>query len=176
MISSPCSAEQAQRTKLCPRKSPPQSFPPIAQQAPGHFVRGLCCSRAAQPAAEAAGARPASNKIHAESPRTFRPGASPALHPKPAAQQVTHSCGGARGGKARLESNRPPPKGLLFKAFRRSGRTGNTGAAANKKISGVRLRRFFVDAVVYSAVLSFLAGAATGSATGAATGAAAAAA
>ena len=54
MISSPCSAEQAQRIKLCPRKSPPQSFPPIAQQAPGHFVRGLCCSRAAQPAAEAA--------------------------------------------------------------------------------------------------------------------------
>ena len=41
MISSPCSAEQAQRIKLCPRKSPPQSFPPIAQQAPGHFVRGL---------------------------------------------------------------------------------------------------------------------------------------
>lgn len=70
MISSPCSAEQAQRIKLCPRKSPPQSFPPIAQQAPGHFVRGLCCSRAAQPAAEAAGARPASNEIHEESPRT----------------------------------------------------------------------------------------------------------
>ena len=70
MISSPCSAEQAQRIKLYSRKSPPQSFPPIAQQAPGHFVRGLCCSRAAQPAAEAAGARPASNEIHTESPRT----------------------------------------------------------------------------------------------------------
>lgn len=70
MISSPCSAEQAQRIKLCPRKSPQQSFPPIAQQAPGHFVRGLCCSQAAQPAAEAAGARPASNEIDAESPRT----------------------------------------------------------------------------------------------------------
>ena len=41
MISSPCSAEQAQRIKLCPRKSPSQSFPPIAQQAPGHFVRGF---------------------------------------------------------------------------------------------------------------------------------------
>ncbi len=27
MIFSPCSAEQAQRIKLCPRKSPPQSFP-----------------------------------------------------------------------------------------------------------------------------------------------------
>ena len=159
MISSPCSAEQAQRIKLCPRKSPPQSFPPIAQQAPGHFVRGLavvgrhspppkprghgpprmrsmqkalghfvrgfpCASsktrRAAghaQPqgssrgqgpprmrsiqkalghfvrglpmrfiqnpprsrshtaAGELEGARPASNEIHTESPRTFRPGA-----------------------------------------------------------------------------------------------------
>ena len=70
MISSPCSAEQAQCIKLCPRKSPPQSFPPIAQQAPGHFVRGLCCSQAAQPAAEAAGGRPASNEIDTESPRT----------------------------------------------------------------------------------------------------------
>ena len=70
MISSPCSAEQAQRIKLCPRKSPPQSFPPIAQQAPGHFVRGLFCSQAAQPAAEAAGGRPASNEIDTESPRT----------------------------------------------------------------------------------------------------------
>ena len=49
MISSPCSAEQAQRIKLCPRKSPPQSFPPIAQQAPGHFVRGLAVVRRHSP-------------------------------------------------------------------------------------------------------------------------------
>ena len=60
MIFSPCSAEQAH----------PEVTPPIAQKAPGHFVRGLCCSRAAQPAAEAAGAWPASNEIDAESPRT----------------------------------------------------------------------------------------------------------
>ena len=55
MISSPCSAEQAH----------PEVTPPIAQQAPGHFVRGLCCSRAAQPAAEATGVRPASDEIFA---------------------------------------------------------------------------------------------------------------
>ena len=119
MISSPCSAEQAQRIKLCPRKSPPQSFPPITQQAPGPSVRGLCCASSktrraaghAQPqgssrgqgpprmrsiqkalgkpsggplrfiqnpprgrsrtaAGELEGARPASNEIDAESPRT----------------------------------------------------------------------------------------------------------
>lgn len=45
-----------------------------------------------------------------------------------------------------------------------------------KKISGVQLRRFFIDTVHYSAVLSSAAGAAAGSATGTATGAAAAAA
>ena len=78
MISSPCSAEQAQRIKLYSRKSPPQSFPPSAQQAPGHFVRGLPLrfiqdpprGRSRTAAGELEGARPASNEIDTESPRT----------------------------------------------------------------------------------------------------------
>lgn len=105
MISSPCSAEQAQRIKLCPRKSPPQSFPPTAQQAPGHFVRGLCCSRAAQPAAEAASGQGPPRMRSIQKALGQPSGGSPALHPKPAAQQVTHSRRGARGGKARLWSD-----------------------------------------------------------------------
>ena len=155
MISSPCSAEQAQRIKLCPRKVFPQShskppdissggfavvrrhspppkpqgegpprmrsiqkalgqpsggFPCASsktrraaghaqpqgssrghgpprmrsmQKALGHFVRGLPLrfiqnpprSRSRTAAGELEGARPASNEIDAESPRTFRPGA-----------------------------------------------------------------------------------------------------
>ena len=172
MIFSPCSAEQAQRIKLCPRKSHPQSFPrkvfpqshskppdissgglpcassktrraaghaqpqgssrgqgpprmrsiqkalgqpsggfPCAssktrraaghaqpqgssrgqdpprmrsmQKALGHFVRGLPLrfiqnpprSRPRTAAGELEGARPASNEVDTESPRTFRPGA-----------------------------------------------------------------------------------------------------
>ena len=45
MISSPCSAEQAQRIKLCPRKSPPQSFPQSHSKPPdissGGFLHPL---------------------------------------------------------------------------------------------------------------------------------------
>ena len=100
MISSPCSAEQAQHIKLCPRKSPPQSFPPIAQQAPGHFVRGLCCSQAAQPAAEAAGARPASNEIDTESPRT-------AVRGLPLRFIQNPPCGRSRTAAGELEVARP---------------------------------------------------------------------
>ena len=129
MIFSPCSAEQAQRIKLCPRKSHPQSFPrkvfpqshskppdissgglPCAssktrraaghaqpqgssrgqgpprmrsiQKALGHFVRGLPLrfiqnpprSRSRTAAGELEWARPASNEIDTESPRTFRSG------------------------------------------------------------------------------------------------------
>ena len=56
MISSPCSAEQAQRTKLCPASLPRKVFNRTAS--PRTFRPGLCCSQAAQPAAEAAGQGP----------------------------------------------------------------------------------------------------------------------
>ena len=63
---------------------------------------------------------------------------------------------------------------LLFRKTKCPHRERRSGQY--KKISGVQLRRFFVDAVLYSAALSSAAGAAAGSSTGTATGAAAAAA
>ena len=110
MISSPCSAEQAQRIKLCPRKSPPQSFPPIAQQAPGHFVRGLCCSQAAQPAAEAAGAKPASNEIDTESPRT-------AVRGFPCASSKTRRAAGHAQPQGSSRGQGPPRMRSIQKAL-----------------------------------------------------------
>ena len=111
MISSPCSAEQAQRIKLCPRKSPPQSFPQSHSKPPDissggfavvgrhspppkprgqgpprmrsiqkalgqpsggalRFIQNPPRSRSRTAAGELEGARPASNEIHTESPRT----------------------------------------------------------------------------------------------------------
>ena len=78
----------------------------------------------------------------------------------------------ARGGSSSRRSSGSEP------AFQKNKMSapGTPVRTIQKKISGVQLRRFFVDAVLYSAALSSAAGAAAGSSTGTATGAAAAAA
>ena len=61
-------------------------------------------------------------KIRPENPRgLFRGGFPVRLSKNSAKAHFEQSSGGARGGKARLESDKPPQKDLIFKSFGRSG-------------------------------------------------------
>ena len=119
------------------------------QKALGHFVRGLPLrfiqnpprSRPRTAAGELEGARPASNEIHAESPRTFRPGGFLRFIQNPPRGRSRTAAGELEGawpasGQIHAESPRTAVRGLPLRFIQNPPRSRSRTAAG--ELEGAR--------------------------------------